>query len=125
MSTGIFQLYQQLFIFRNQIRLILILNESGYFASQRQFKMNWQQAIKEYLDFLKLERSLAENSIKNYHFDLKKLENWLLQVESADKPLSISQETLQQFIYEMAKSLSARSQARLISGLKGFLDIFR
>lgn len=82
--------------------------------------MNWQQAIKEYLDFLKLERGLAENSIKNYHFDLKKLENWLLQVESIDKPLSIPQETLQQFIYEMAKSLSARSQARLISGLKGF-----
>jgi len=82
--------------------------------------MNWQQAIKEYLDFLKLERGLAENSINNYHFDLRKLENWLLQVESVDNPLSIPQETLQQFIYEMAKSLSARSQARLISGLKGF-----
>lgn len=82
--------------------------------------MNWQQAIKEYLNFLKLERGLAENSVENYRFDLKKLEGWLLEVDSRDKPLSIDQETLQQFIYEMANLLSARSQARLISGLKGF-----
>jgi integrase/recombinase XerD len=82
--------------------------------------MNWQQAIKEYLNFLKLERGLAENSIENYSFDLKKLETWLLEVESSEKPLSISQETLQQFNYEMAKLLNARSQARLISGIKGF-----
>lgn len=82
--------------------------------------MNWQQAIKEYLIFLKLERGLAENSVKDYHFDLKKLEGWLLEVESSDKPLSIGQETLQQFIYETAKCLSVRSQARLISGLNGF-----
>ena len=89
--------------------------------------MNWPQAIKEYLDYLKLERGLAENSIKNYHFDLKKLENWLKMVETClpagrndQKPLKITQETLQQFVYEMAKSLNVRSQARLISGLKGF-----
>ncbi|HEA30534.1 MAG TPA: site-specific tyrosine recombinase XerD [Leeuwenhoekiella sp.] len=84
--------------------------------------MNWQQASKEYLNYLKLERGLAENSIKNYRFDLEKLQSWLQEVESNEKPRDITQETLQQFIYEIAKTLSARSQARLISGLKGFFS---
>ncbi|WP_035916862.1 site-specific tyrosine recombinase XerD [Flavimarina sp. Hel_I_48] len=82
--------------------------------------MNWTQAVKEYFNYLKLERGLAENSLANYHFDLKKLQNWLLEVDSNAKPITIDQETVQQFIYEMAKNLNARSQARLISGLKGF-----
>ncbi|MGB3775822.1 MAG: site-specific tyrosine recombinase XerD [Leeuwenhoekiella sp.] len=82
--------------------------------------MNWSQANKEYLNYLKLERGLADNSIKNYRFDLEKLQKWLAKNNIDLKPLTINQEVLQQFIYETAKSLSARSQARLISGLKGF-----
>src|SRR5690554_4191529 len=37
-------------------------------------------------------------------------------------PISIDEETLQQFIYELAKSINPRSQSRLISGLKGFFN---
>lgn len=37
-----------------------------------------------------------------------------------ETPLHISRETLQQFLYEVAKTVNPKSQARLISALKGF-----
>ena len=84
--------------------------------------MKWQQILKDYQNCLRLERGLSENSILNYSFDIKKLMRWLETNEIEISPISISEETVQQFIYEMAKKLNARSQSRLISGLKGFFN---
>ena len=84
--------------------------------------MNWAQALTDYKHYLKLEKGLASNSIVNYALDINKLIGWLQSVNSTDSPLNISQETLQQFIYDTAKKVNARSQARIISGLKGFFD---
>ncbi len=84
--------------------------------------MKWQQILKDYQNYLRLERGLSENSILNYSFDIKKLMRWLETNEIEISPISISEETVQQFIYEMAKKLNARSQSRLISGLKGFFN---
>ncbi len=84
--------------------------------------MNWQQALKDYQNYLRLERGLSENSIVNYSLDVKKLMRWLDNNEIHLSPTSISEESLQQFIYEIAKKLNPRSQSRLISGLKGFFN---
>jgi len=84
--------------------------------------VKWQQILKDYQNYLRLERGLSENSILNYSFDIKKLMRWLETNEIEISPISISEETVQQFIYEMAKKLNARSQSRLISGLKGFFN---
>jgi len=84
--------------------------------------MNWELLTKNYLQYLKIERGLSENSIINYELDLYKLTNYLKVLNQAPGPLAISKEEIQQFIYESAKILQARSQARLISGLKGFFD---
>jgi len=82
--------------------------------------MNWQQTLKDYQNFLRLERGLSDNSIINYSLDVKKLMRWLEKNEIKTSPISISEETLQQFIYDTAKTINPRSQSRLISGLKGF-----
>lgn len=82
--------------------------------------MNWQQTLKDYQNFLCLERGLSDNSIINYSLDVKKLMRWLEKNEIKTSPISISEETLQQFIYDTAKTINPRSQSRLISGLKGF-----
>ncbi|MCH2489163.1 MAG: site-specific tyrosine recombinase XerD [Flavobacteriales bacterium] len=82
--------------------------------------MKWDIALKSYTDYLRIERGLSENTIKNYSFDIQKLMQWLDDQEMADSPISISEEILQQFIYAMAKELNPSSQSRLISGLKGF-----
>ncbi|WP_290696233.1 site-specific tyrosine recombinase XerD [Lacinutrix sp.] len=84
--------------------------------------MKWQNALKDYQLYLKIERGLSNNSISNYSFDVKKLMNYLEANSITSSPITITKETIQQFIYTIAKTVNARSQSRLISGLKGFFN---
>ncbi|MEC7772742.1 MAG: site-specific tyrosine recombinase XerD [Bacteroidota bacterium] len=84
--------------------------------------MNWQQAIKDYQDYLKIERGLSQNSILNYSMDIQKLVSYLDEQSLDEKPIEIDRETVQQFIYDIAKIVNPRTQARIISGLKGFFN---
>lgn len=47
---------------------------------------------------------------------------WLEEHEISVSPVSISEEVVQQFIYSLAKKVNSRSQARIISGLRGFFN---
>ncbi len=82
--------------------------------------MKWQHALKDYQNYLRLERGLSENSIVNYSLDIKKLMRWLHDNQIEVSPIAINEETIKDFIYRMAKELNPRSQSRLISGLRGF-----
>ncbi len=84
--------------------------------------MNWQKTLTDYTIYLKLERGLSENSVISYSLDVEKLIRWIDEFEVKHSPVNINRETLQQYIYYSAKNLSARSQARMISGLKGFFE---
>lgn len=84
--------------------------------------MNWQQAIQDFSNYLKLERGLSKNSISSYVLDLKKLVNYLDEHDIKSNPINIKAITVKEFIYDAAKSLNARSQSRLISALRGFFD---
>ena len=84
--------------------------------------MQWKQAITDYLNYLRIERGLSSNSVASYTLDIQKLMNWLDENSIQVSPISISEETLQQFIYAIAKELNPRSQSRLISGLRGFFS---
>lgn len=83
---------------------------------------NWQSYIKEYQNYLKLERGLSKNTIDNYTFDIEKLVFFLTQKEINISPIHITEEVIQRFIYEMASQVNPRSQSRLISGLKSFFN---
>lgn len=82
--------------------------------------MNWQQSIKDYQNYLKIERGLSQNSILNYSMDIQKLVGYLEEQSITENPIRIDRETIQQFIYDIAKVVTPRTQARVISGLKGF-----
>lgn len=84
--------------------------------------MKWHDALNDYQLYLKIERGLSENSIANYAFDIKKLIKFLEKNELVISPINIDHGVLQQFIYEVSKSLNVRSQARIISGLRSFFD---
>ncbi len=84
--------------------------------------MKWKNAIKDYEHYLKIERGLSSNSVENYCFDVKKLENFLIVNNILFTPINIDSECIQHFIYEISKNVNSRSQARIISGLKSFFD---
>lgn len=84
--------------------------------------MNWEQAKKDYIHYLKLERGLSDNSVQNYVLDIEKLIRFLDEHKLKESPINIDKSTVQQFIYEVAKVVNPRSQARIISGLKSFFN---
>ena len=84
--------------------------------------MNWKTYIKSYQSYLKIERGLSKNTVDNYTFDLERLCTFLELNKIEYSPLSINEETIQQFIYAVSKEVNARSQARIISGLKSFFS---
>ena len=84
--------------------------------------MNWQNAIKEYQLYLKIERGLSKNTIDSYTKDLEKLCLFLKENNMSISPIAIDANIVKQFIYEVAKKLNPRSQARIISGLRSFFD---
>ena len=84
--------------------------------------MKWNQAIKDYSHYLKIERGLSQNTIDNYCLDINKLIVYLEEHTIKVSPILIDHTCVQEFIYSVAKKLSARSQSRLISGLRSFFD---
>lgn len=84
--------------------------------------MNWSTYLKSYQSFLKIERGLSKNTIANYTLDIEKLCLYLEQNALTISPIKITEETIQQFIYAISKEVNARSQARIISGLKSFFS---
>ena len=84
--------------------------------------MNWQQALSDYKYYLKIERGLSENSLQAYGRDISKFANYLEEADIKKSPLQVSEEEVREFIYRLGSTVSARSQARLISGLRSFFD---
>jgi len=84
--------------------------------------MTWKQSLTDYQQYLKIERGLSDNSITNYARDIRKLIGFIEANTINKTPLTIARDDLQQFIYEIAKTIAPRSQARLISGLKGLFN---
>ena len=84
--------------------------------------MSWNSYIKSFQSYLKIERGLSKNTVDNYTFDLERLTRFLFENEIIISPEKINEETVQQFIYAVSKEVNARSQARIISGLKSFFS---
>ena len=84
--------------------------------------MNWKNALADYQHYLKLERGLSKNSNQSYTRDIEKFILFLEKNQIKDSPIEVSKEIIQQFIYEIAKVVNPRSQARIISGLKSFFN---
>ena len=83
--------------------------------------MTWKEYMNGFIGFLKLERSLTENSISAYKIDILKLKNFLNQEDEIKPIAEVSRTDLEAFIRNLAEiGLLARSQARCISAIKTF-----
>ncbi len=83
--------------------------------------MDWRSAIKGFQAYLKLERSLSENSIEAYSRDIEKLYQFAdIQVTKLN-PENITLTDLRQFIVWASElGMIPSSQARILSGIKSF-----
>lgn len=81
--------------------------------------MSWDLWIKGFLSYLKIEKGLSENSCLAYQQDVLKLKDFSAPLNlNADQ---LNYDNLKEFIallYDLG--LSARTQARIISGIKQF-----
>lgn len=83
--------------------------------------MNWESSIIQFRNFLKLEKSLSENTITAYEADISKFVRFLEINERKETPEAITLHHLKEFVRWINEiGLHARSQARIISGLKAF-----
>lgn len=81
----------------------------------------WDVHIKQFGNYLKLERSLSANSIEAYVRDIQKLQQFADMSLKGLSPLKITSKHLQAFLtYVSELGMSAHSQARILSGVKAF-----
>jgi integrase/recombinase XerD len=73
--------------------------------------MNWQNAIKEYQLYLKIERGLSKNTIDSYTKDLEKLCLFLKENNMSISPIAIDANIVKQFIYEVAKKIKPKKSS--------------
>ena len=83
--------------------------------------MEYKFLIKEYEGFLKLEKGLSPNSIEAYLSDIGKLQQFLEHSGLECGPDEMNREQLTSFLAWISEmGLSARTQARILSGIKAF-----
>lgn len=82
--------------------------------------MDWAKAMETYTFYLRLEQGLADNTIKGYLFDIKRLKKFCRNLETDNTPLKISSESIRDFVYHLSKEVQPQTQSRMISGIKGF-----
>jgi integrase/recombinase XerD len=81
----------------------------------------WQAYKKGFKAYLQLEKSLSDHSVEAYLRDVEKLTEFLLATEQKLSPSEVDLKTLQLFVKWIGElGMTATSQARIISGIKGF-----
>lgn len=81
----------------------------------------WEAYKKGFIAYLQLEKSLSDNSVQAYLHDVEKLTTYLQVSNTVKAPSDIALNDLQGFIKWIAElGMTSTSQARIISGIKGF-----
>lgn len=85
--------------------------------------MSWTTYIKGYGSYLQLEKSLSDNSVEAYLRDVDKLQQYASVQSEVLKPEKITRDDIENFLAWLHEiGMSARTQSRVISGLRSFFD---
>lgn len=83
--------------------------------------MHYKQELQRYLQFIKLEKSLSENSVVSYRNDLERYLKFLAEDLRIKKLNGVELRHIEQYLEELtAMDLSVSSIARNISSVRGF-----
>jgi len=76
--------------------------------------------IRQYFDFLRLEKGVTQHTLHSYQFDLAKYRSFLVK-QNITTPILITQEDISDFLKDLARgNLSPRTIARILSAVRGF-----
>ncbi len=83
--------------------------------------MTWDAYLKGFKAYLRLERSMSENTVDAYMHDVLLLRNIIREQDESADIKNISLQQLQSFLQQIHElGLAAASQARILSGIKAF-----
>lgn len=82
---------------------------------------NWENALQDFDDYLKLERNASANTRDSYARDVRKLAEYALSEGFKELPQDLQRKQLEAFVEQLVEAgISPKSQARIISGIKQF-----
>ena len=83
--------------------------------------LNWKQSFKDFENYLRLEKSLSQNSIEAYLNDVSKLEFFLTENGKETLPALVQYSDLKEFLVWLNKdNKNARTQSRTLSGIRAY-----
>ena len=84
------------------------------------------KVVRDYRNYLKLEKSLSKNSISAYESDIEKLFQYCEAFAPPKQVFELNLRDLQHFVHYVADlGMSPRSQSRIISGIKSFYQFLK
>ena len=83
--------------------------------------LNWKQSFKDFETYLRLEKSLSQNSIEAYLYDVSKLEVFIKEKTVDISPSQVQYSDLKDFLIWYNKdNKNARTQSRVLSGIRAY-----
>ncbi len=83
--------------------------------------LSWKQSFKNFETYLKLEKSLSENSIEAYLTDIGKLEKYFSENGNETGPDAVTYSDLKSFLLWYGENnKNTRTQSRVLSGVRAF-----
>ena len=83
--------------------------------------LTWNQSFSGFETYLRLEKSLSENSVQAYIDDVNKLRKFFTKSILKDSPAEVSYADLKEFLaWYSSFNDNPRTQARVLSGIKAF-----
>ena len=83
--------------------------------------LSWKQSFKNFETYLRLEKSLSDNSIEAYLNDVYKLEKYFNEIGRDISPANVSYSDLKEFLgWYGINNKNTRTQSRVLSGIRAF-----
>ncbi len=83
--------------------------------------MDWKRAIKDFGNYLRLERSMSANTVEAYIRDVTQLHHFIDAEYESKPPTQLELKHLREFVLRISDlGMNATTQARMISGIKAF-----
>ena len=83
--------------------------------------LNWKQSFSDFETYLRLEKSLSQNSIEAYINDVSKLECFFIDTNKEILPAQVQYSDLKEFLVWFNKeNKNPRTQSRVLSGIRAY-----